>query len=349
MELKREHFGRTPAGKEIDLFTLTNSRGLSLKVMNLGCTIVSLSMPDRRGRAEEITLGYDTLQEYLEGRFYFGALIGRFANRIAAGRFTLDGRTCTLACNEGGRHHLHGGEQGFDRRLWQAEEERLPGPPKEAAVVFSYVSPDGEEGYPGDLRVTARYSLSEDNELSFAYRAESSRPTPVNLTNHSYYNLAGTGSGDVLGHTLQLNCPAYLPVNDTLIPTGEVREVTGTPMDFTAAKPIGRDMHAVPGGYDHCFVLAPAEEKPTFAARLHEEQSGRGMEVYTTKPAIQLYTGNFLDNVRGSGGRVFARHGGVCLETEFFPDAPNRPEFPSAVLNPGEVYAHRTVQRFFWD
>jgi aldose 1-epimerase len=346
MELKREHFGHTPGGEQVDLFTLTNSRGLRVKVMNLGCTIVSMSMPDRRGRPGEITLGYDSLQEYLAGRAYFGALCGRVANRIAGGRFSLEGRSYALACNEKGRHHLHGGTVGFDRRLWRAEEEQMPG---EAALVFGYVSPDGEEGYPGELRVTARISLGEDNALSFAYRAETSRPTPVNLTNHSYWNLAGAGSGDVLGHILRLDCPGYLPVDRELIPSGEIAKVAGTPMDFRQEKRIGHDFAATSGGYDHCFVLAAGGDKPVFAARLYEEHSGRGFEVDTTKPAIQLYTGNFLDNIRGAGGRVFARHGAVCLETEFFPDAPNHPDFPSAVLRPGEVYAHTTVLRFFWD
>ncbi len=346
MELHKEFFGRTPQGQEVDIFTLANSRGLTLKVMNLGCTLVSVKMPDRRGRPEEITLGYDSLEEYLAGGSYFGALIGRFANRIAAGQFNLEGRRFTLARNENNRHHLHGGERGFDKRLWRAEEQRTP---DEAAIVFSYLSPEGEEGYPGDLSVTARYSLNEDNELIFAYRAETSRPTPVNLTNHSYWNLAGAGSGSILDHKLRLNCSSYLPVDAQLIPTGEITAVEGTPMDFTRAKPIGRDFESTAGGYDHCFVVSHGEKELTFAGHLYEESSGRGMELYTSKPAVQLYTGNFLDDVRGASDRLFARHGALCLETEFFPDAPNQPAFPSAILRPGEVYAHRTLQRFFSD
>jgi aldose 1-epimerase len=346
MELKREHFGRTPGGGEVVLFTLANKRGLTVKVMNLGCTIVSVRMPDRQGREEEITLGYDSPAKYLAGNAYFGALIGRYANRIAGGKFSLDGRSYTLACNEKGRHHLHGGDRGFDKRLWRAEEERAP---DEAGIVFTYLSPDGEEGYPGDLRVSARYSLNEDSELTLAYRAETSRSTPVNLTNHAYWNLAGAGSGNVLGHTLRLNCPSYLPVGGDLIPSGEVAAVEGTPMDFRQDKRIGHDIERTAGGYDHCFVLAAAEGQPALAARLYEQNCGRGMEITTTKPAIQLYTGNFLDDVPGAGGRVFARHGAVCLETEFYPDAPNQPAFPDTVLRPGEVYEQRTVYRFFSD
>jgi aldose 1-epimerase len=270
--------------------------------------------------------------------------VGRFANRIAAGEFELDGSRYTLACNEKDRNHLHGGTVGFDKRVWSAEEIRKH---DTVAVRFSYTSPDGEEGYPGELRVTVTYSLNEENELTFDYRAETTKPTPINLTNHTYWNLSGPGSGTIYDHLLSLDCSRYLPANEQLIPTGEILPVEGTPLDFRKQKAIGRDIDRLPVGYDHCFVADREGEGLASIAHVFAPASGRGMELSTTKPAIQLYTGNFLDGIHGANGAVFDKHTALCLETELYPDAMNHPEFPSAVLRPGEIYAHTTVHRFF--
>lgn len=346
MNLTQEPFGISKDGKKVEKFTLSNSKGMTATVMTLGGILVSFKMPDRGGVVQEITLGFDTLEEYLAGHPYFGAIIGRFANRIAQGRFHLDGVTYTLVPNEKSTNHLHGGNMGFDKVVWQAEVFQDGA---SAGVKLSYLSPDGEEGYPGTLKVAVAYRLSEDNELKVEYWAETDKATPVNLTNHTYWNLAGAGSGSILGHELLLNCPKYLPVDDNLIPTGEIRPVQGTPMDFTSSKPIGLHMDQVPGGYDHCFVMDPLVRGLKPIARLHEPGSGRTMEISTTKPAVQFYTGNFLDKIRGAGGTLFDKHGALCLETEFFPDAVNQSAFPSAILRPGETYHHVTVHRFFTD
>jgi aldose 1-epimerase len=344
MELQRELYGTTPEGAKIDCFTLTNSGGLSAKVITYGCILTSLRMPDKYGKTGEITLGFDTLEGYLADQPYFGALVGRFANRIAGGRFELDGKSYNLACNEKGANHLHGGKVGFDKRVWSAEELRSN---DRIGVCFSYTSPDGEEGYPGNLAVIVTYSLNEQNELIFDYQAQTDQSTPINLTNHAYWNLSGAGSGTIYDHTLFLSCPSYLPVNEELIPTGEILPVKGTALDFTTEKPIGRDIDQLPIGYDHCFVAERDDASLTAIARLFDPASGRGLEISTTKPAVQLYTGNFLTGIKGAHGVVFSKHSALCLETEGFPDAVNRPEFPAAVLRPGESYHHTTVQRFF--
>jgi len=344
MELSRQPYGRIPKGADVEIFTLKNSRGLTVRMISYGCIITSVQMPDRNGNVGEITLGFDGLEGYLGKHPYFGALVGRFANRIGAGRFELEGKRYTLACNEKGQNHLHGGVVGFDKRVWKTEELREV---DSAGVSFSYTSPDGEEGYPGKLEVTVTYSLNEANELSFHYRAETNKATPVNLTNHTYWNLSGPGSGTIYDHLLSLNCSHYLPVDEQLISTGEVLPVEGTPLDFRTQKAIGRDIGRLPIGYDHCFVADREAEGPATIARVVDPASGRGFELATTKPAVQLYTGNFLDGIRGAGGRVFDKHSALCLETEYYPDAVNHPEFPSAVLHPGEIYAHTTVHRFF--
>jgi aldose 1-epimerase len=344
MELQKQPYGRTPEGTQVDIFTLKNSSGVSAEVITYGCIITSIQTPDRSGKIGEITLGFDSLEGYLAQHPYFGALVGRFANRIAAGKFELDGKQYTLACNEKGRNHLHGGRAGFDKRVWRAKELLEK---NEAGVRFSYTSPDGEEGYPGRLEVTVTYSLNEANELSFDYRAEATKATPINLTNHTYWNLSGPGSGAIYGHLLSLNCSYYLAVNEQLIPTGEVLPVEGTALDFREQKAIGRDMGQLPTGYDHCFIADRKGQRLESIGRLFDPSSGRGFELATTKPAVQLYTGNFLDGIRGAAGKVFDKHSALCLETEYYPDAPNRPEFPPAVLRPGDTYAHTTVHRFF--
>jgi aldose 1-epimerase len=344
MELQRKPFGNTPDGTAVDVFTLANSAGIKARVITYGCIITSVQTPDRNGKIAEITLGFDSLEGYLAGHPYFGALVGRFANRIAAGRFELDGRRYTLACNEKGENHLHGGKVGFDKRVWKAGEIREK---DTVGVRFSYTSPDGEEGYPGELEVTVAYSLNEANELSFDYRARTTKATPINLTNHTYWNLSGPGSGQVYAHLLSLNCSRYVPANEQLIPTGEVLSVEDTPLDFREQKAIGRDIDQLPAGYDHCFIADREGKGPAPIARLLDPASGRGFELSTTKPAVQLYTGNFLDGIRGAGGATFDKHGALCLETEYYPDAVNHPGFPSAVLRPGETYHHTTVHRFF--
>ena len=344
MELHRQEYGKTPDGIEVDIFTLKNAGGVSARVITYGCIITSVQAPDRNGSSGEITLGFDTLEEYLTRHPYFGALVGRFANRIAAGVFELDGSRYTLACNEKGKNHLHGGTVGFDKRIWKAEELRED---ETVGVRFSYTSPDGEEGYPGELRVRVTYSLSEANELSFDYRAETTKATPINLTNHTYWNLNGPGSGTIYDHFLSLNCSRYLPVNDHLIPTGEILPVAGTPLDFRKQKAIGRDIDQLQIGYDYCFLADKEGDRLEPVARVVDPASGRGFELSTTKPAVQLYTGNFLDGIRGAGGTVFDKHSALCLETQYYPDAVNQPGFPSAVLRPGQVYHHTTVHRLF--
>ena len=346
MNLHQELFGTTRDGKKVEKFTFGNSKGVTATVMSLGGIVISLRMPDRAGAVREITLGFETLDDYLAGHPYFGAIIGRFANRIARGTFQLEGVEYRLACNEKNINHLHGGNAGFDKVVWQTEAFQDSA---SAGVRFSYLSPDGEEGYPGNLKVSVTYSLNEENELKFEYWAETDKATPVNLTNHAYWNLAGAGSGSILGHELVLNCSKYLPINDALIPTGEMRTVQGTPMDFTTLKPIGIDMDKVPGGYDHCFVVDPSDQELTLIARLYEPKSGRGMRILTTKPGVQFYTGNLLHKIRGADGALFDKHGALCLETEFFPDAVNQPDFPSAILRLDETYHHITLHRFFID
>ncbi len=335
--------GRTP----VEVFTLTCAAGLTARIMTCGATLMSLVAPDRRGALTDVLLGFERVESYLEPHPYFGSLIGRYANRIAWGRFTLDGQVYSLPCNDG-PHHLHGGPAGFHRALWRPEPADGPAGPE---LTLRYLSPDGEGGYPGALTVVVRYTLSDSGALRIDYEAETDRPTIVNLTSHPYFNLAG--GGDVLGHELFLAADAFLPVDETLIPTGELRSVAGTPMDFTSPMPIGARLGAdeaqlrqAGGGYDHCYVLRSRGDLAALSARLVEPLSGRALEVYTTRPGLQLYTGNALDgSLRGKGGQRYGRHAGVCLEAQHFPDAPNRPHFPSPVLRPGERYRHTTVYR----
>ena len=341
--LERAAFGRTGDGHTIDLFTLTNDRGLTARVMTYGAILTSLKVPDRRGRLDEVTLGFDTLDEYLAGHPGFGATIGRFANRIASGSFMLGGVEYELARNEA-PNHLHGGVKGFDEALWQARDASTTDGP---GVAFSYLSPDGEEGYPGNLSATVTYSVTNANELRIEYEATTDKPTHVNLTNHTYWNLSGPGAGDILGHELQLTASRYLPVGEGSIPMGEARLVRGTPMDFTMATPVGLRIEQTSPGYDVCYVLdSGGAAAPSLAALICDPGSGRSMQVLTTEPGIQLYTGNFLDGVKGAGGCVFHKHAALCLECQHFPDSPNQPTFPSTVLSPGQVYRQVTIHRF---
>jgi aldose 1-epimerase len=310
-----------------------------------GAGLVTMHVPDRHGVLADITLGFDRLEGYLARHPHFGVTTGRFANRIAQGKFTLDGQTHTLATNDGA-NHLHGGPEGFHRRNWKAEPL-----PKENAVRFTYTSPHGEEGYPGTLRVAVTYSLTAANELRIHYTTTTDRPTVLNLTNHAYWNLAGAGSGDILGHVLTLHAKRCVAVDAAGIPTGEIAPVAGTPLDFTQTKLIGKDlaqMTGAPGGYDHTFVLDPPHAHAmTVAAEVCDPKSGRAMTISTTEPGIQFYTGNFLDGtITGKGGRAYKKHDGLCLETQHYPDSPNHPEFPSTVLLPGQTYRTTTVHRF---
>ncbi len=337
-------FGTLPDGRAVDLFTLKNANGMVVKVMTYGAIITEIQAPDRDGKLGDVVLGFDNLEAYLKGHPYFGAAIGRVGNRIAKARFTLDGKTYKLAANDG-PNHLHGGLKGFDKVLWSATATATD---DAARVEFTYTSKDGEEGYPGDLKVVMTYTLTTKNELRIDYRATTDKATPVNLTNHSYWNLAG--DGDILSHELRLYANAYTPVDDTLIPTGEIRTVKDTPMDFIEPKPIGRDLKQLtnkPQGYDHNFVLNAHGRAIARAARVVEPKSGRVLEILTDQPGIQFYSGNFLDGtLTGKRGIVYKQYYGLCLETQHVPDSVNQPAFPSVILRPGLTYKTTTIHRF---
>ncbi|MFM7154770.1 MAG: aldose epimerase family protein [Bacteroidota bacterium] len=347
--IEKSVFGKLPDGQTADLYTLRNEKGMTVKITNFGGIIVSWTAPDKNGHYDDITLGCDSLSGYLKGTPYFGALIGRYGNRIAKGKFSLDDTEYTLATNNIG-NHLHGGIRGFDKVLWTA----TPVNGHEPALKLRYASPDGEEGYPGNLQVEVVYTLRKDNSLQIGYTATTDIKTVCNLTNHAYFNLAGAGKGDILGHELMLNADRFLPVDSTLIPTGELRPVTGTVFDFSQPVAIGARINektdaqiVAGGGYDHCWVLKDGDKGLKLAAVLSEPVSGRKMEVYTTEPAIQFYSGNFLDGtVTGKGGIPYAHRTGLCLETEHYPDSPNKPEFPTTELKPGETLKSTTVYKF---
>ena len=344
MSANEEPFGQTPDGREVALYTLTNTNGLRAKITNYGAILVSLEVPDRDGNLADITLGFDALDGYLAGPPYFGATVGRYANRIGKAKFVLDGVEYELATNNG-ENHLHGGNKGFDKVVWRPED--LWANDNEALLKMSYISEDDEEGYPGNLACTVTYTLTKDNELKINYEAQTDKTTVVNLTNHSYFNLAGQGTGDILGHELTLNADKYTPVDEGLIPTGEIRSVKDSPMDFTLPMSIGSRIKQVGDGYDHNYVLNSGGGTLALAARAYEPTSGRIMEIYTTEPGVQLYTGNFLDgSLTGKAGKVYKKHYAFCLETQHFPDSPNKPNFPSVVLLPGQKYTTVTVHKF---
>ena len=339
----------THDGQPVSQYTLSNANGLEVRLIDFGGIITHLYAPDRDGQLADIVLGFDSLSGY-EGEYpYFGALIGRYGNRIADGKFELAGESYALATNNG-PNSLHGGARGFNRKLWKGqtlEEEHRVG------VRLTGISPDGEEGYPGNLSVTVDYWLDNDDRLTLDYRATTDAATPVNLTNHSYFNLAGAGSGDILDHQLTIAADAFTPVDDTLIPTGELRPVAGTPFDFTTPTAIGEridadnEQIAFGGGYDHNFVLTRSEAGLAPVATVYEPTSGRTLEVLTTEPGVQFYAGNFLDGSNvGKGGRPYTYRTGFCLETQHFPDSPNQPDFPSTTLRPGQEYSTTTVYRF---
>ncbi|MHB9029268.1 MAG: aldose epimerase family protein [Candidatus Latescibacterota bacterium] len=349
MVIKRQVFGVMPDGRMVDLYTLVNSHGLEARIANYGGTVVSLFAPDREGKWADIVLGRENLEGYFPNNPYFGCIVGRYGNRIAGGKFVLNGVEHTLARNNG-PNHLHGGVKGFNQALWDAETFLSETGP---SLKLSYLSPDGEEGYPGNLSVTVTYTVTDANELRIDYEAAADRPTVVNLTHHSYFNLAGAEAGNILGHELTINADAFTPIDETLITTGEIRSVKGTPLDFTEPAVIGArigedyDQLVFGLGYDHNWVLNKAGSELSFAARVREPASGRVMEVYTTEPGIQFYSGNFLDgSITGKKGKVYHKRDGLCLETQHFPDSVNKPRFPSTVLNPGERYTQTTIYRF---
>jgi len=347
--IEKTPFGRMPDGTSIDLYTLIGPGGVSAAISAYGGTIVSLKAPDASGMLADVVLGFDSLDGYLaHGNVYFGCIVGRYGNRIARGRFALDGKEHVLARNDG-ENHLHGGVRSFDKVVWAARPSTTPAGP---ALELSYRSRDGEEGYPGNLAVTVTYTLGADG-LRMDYAATTDRVTHCNLTNHAYFNLEGEGSGTILDHRLLIRASRFTAVGPGLIPTGELRPVEGTPLDFRAATRIGDRIDAdepqlrLGGGYDHNWVLDRAAATPELCARAVAPRSGRVLEVLTTEPGVQFYSGNFLDGkLRGKGGKVYPRRGAFCLETQHFPDTPNRPEFPSTVLRPGERYATSTVYRF---
>jgi aldose 1-epimerase len=350
-EARRSDFGALTGGAKVEAVELSNSQGMSVRILALGASIQQLLVPDRNGKPGDVVLGYATAQQYLDQPQYFGATVGRYANRIAAGKFSLDGKQYQLEANDG-PNHLHGGKRGFDKVLWKIESVSSGSP---ARAVLTYTSPDGEGGYPGTLKVTATYSLSERNELSIEYRATTDQPTIVNITNHSYFNLAGEAErSDVMNHRLTLFASSYTPVDATLIPTGERRSVAGTPFDFRQPHAIGERIREgsdeqirIGRGYDHNYIVdgEPGQLRP--AARVEDPQSGRVLELLASAPGVQFYSGNFLDATStGKSRRVYRQGDGFCLEPQVFPDAPNRSDFPTARLNPGETYVNSMALRF---
>jgi aldose 1-epimerase len=342
--VKKTPFGKLPEGTEIQQFTLRNTKGAVAKVITYGATLTELWMPDKSGKNADIVLGFDNLAGYLSDHPYFGATVGRYANRIAKGQFQLDGRRYSLFINNG-PNSLHGGNIGFNRKVWKAEPLGLA---HGAAVKFTYVSEDGEEGYPGALTVHVTYELTDENALRITYAASTDKPTVVNLTNHSYFNLSGAGSGDVLKDVLQLDADRYTPVDDTLIPTGELKSVEGTPFDFRKPTAIGERYAQVlgTGGYDHNFVLNGEAETLRKSGELYDPVSGRQMELWTTEPGVQIYMAIGLNgSIKGVGG-AYQKFGALCLETQHFPDSPNHPSFPSTVVRPGNDYQSETIYKF---
>jgi len=347
--LTSQPFGTSPDGQPIDVVTLSNLKGMEVRVMTYGGIVVSVKAPDKDGHADDVVLGHDDAAGYFDNSPYFGAIIGRYGNRIAKGRFTLDGHEYTLATNNGA-NHLHGGTKGWNQAVWHADPFQDA---RGVGVVLTHTSPDGDEGYPGTVKATVTYTLTDANELKIDYMATTDKPTVINLTNHSYFNLSGGKSADILGHELMIAADRYTPVDDGLIPTGELAPVEGTPFDFRLPTAIGarieeKNVQLERGkGYDHNFVLNRSTSGLSLAARVVDPVSGRTLEISTTEPGIQFYSGNFLDGtLTGKGGVKIGHRAGFCLETQHFPDSPNHPDFPSTVLRPGDTYKTSTVLKF---
>ncbi|MBI3924326.1 MAG: galactose mutarotase [Armatimonadetes bacterium] len=346
MSIEKRDFGAAD-GTPVTQYLMTNRSGLQARLMTYGATWTHMLVPDREGRLGDVLLGFDTLQPYLDGHPYFGTTTGRVANRIARGKFVLDGKPYSLATNNG-PNHLHGGLKGLDKVVWQADALETPDGP---AVKFTHTDPDGANGYPGTVKMEVVYTLTQDDEMRIDYKAVADKPTPINLTNHAYFNLGTPASGTVLDHVLELNADRFTPVDETLIPTGDIAPVGGTAMDFTTPAPIGKNIEKVgknPTGYDHNYVLRGGKAgENRLVARASDPQSGRTLEIWSDQPGVQFYSGNFLDgSLTGKGGVVYRKHQGFCLETQHFPDSINRPNFPDTVLRPGQVYRTTTVHKF---
>lgn len=341
MEINKETFGKID-GQEVDLYTLSNPSGSSIQITNYGGIVTSINMPDKNGKIDDVVLGYDSLRGYLIESPYFGAIVGRYANRIAGGKFKLDGKEYNLPTNDG-PNTLHGGLIGFDKKIWKAEPFTND---SAAGLSLSYRSPDGEEGFPGNLDATVVYSLTKDNKFKIEYTATTDKATPINLSHHSYFNLAGTSGRNILDQVLYINADRYTVADSNLIPTGELRDVANTNMDFRKPMTIGSRIGLVDGGYDHNYVLNNNGQYGK-AAELYDPKSGRVMEVFTTQPGLQFYSGNFLDgSIVGENGLVYQKHWGLCLEAQHFPDSPNHPDFPNTILRPGETYKQLTIYKF---
>ena len=344
----RSAFGRLPEGAEVDLYTLSNATGMEVRVINYGGIVTAIKVPDRSGTPADVVLGFDSLEGYVKNPPYFGAVVGRYANRIAKAQFSLDGKTYRLAATNG-PNTLHGGVKGFDKAVWQAEPFDHDG---QVGVALTHTSPDGEEGFPGTLSMRVTFTLSDANELSLDYSATTDKPTVLNLTHHDYFNLAGEGSGDVLAHELRINADRFTPVDATMIPTGKLADVAGTPLDFRMLTPIGAGIGSddpqikLGSGYDHNFVINHQGNDLALAARVEEPSTGRVLEVRTTEPGVQFYSANFLDGNTGKSGHEYHNRGAFCLETQHYPDSPNHPEFPTTTLRPGEQFHSRTVYTF---
>jgi aldose 1-epimerase len=344
MSVKVEPFGKTQDGQQVDIVTLTNSAGLRARITNYGGILVSMETPDRQGKLGDVVLGFDNLDGYLKPHPCFGAIIGRYANRIGGAKFSLDGREYKLAANDGA-NHLHGGVKGFDKVVWKIEKAQAGG--DRAELKMSYTSRDGEEGYPGNLKCIVTYALTADNKLEMKYEATTDKPTVVNMTNHAYWNFAGQGDGDILGHEIMINAAKYTAIDKTGIPTGELKAVLGSPLDFTKPETIGSRIKELDRGYDYNYVLNGSSGQMKLAARVYEPTSGRVMEIHTTEPGVQFYSSNWLDGtLKGKQGKVYKKHYALCLETQHYPDSPNKANFPSVVLRPGEKYETRTVHTF---
>ena len=343
--LSKMIFGKTPDGTPVELYVLKNGQ-ITVKVMTYGAIITEIDTPDRNGKEGDVVLGFDSLEGYLGKHPYFGATVGRVANRIAKGKFTLNGQEYTLAVNDG-PNTLHGGLKGFDKVIWKAEPISRPDGP---SIKLTRRSPDGEEGYPGNLDVSVQFTVTEQNELKIEYTATTDKATPINLSNHSYFNLAGRTTEPVLGHELMLAADHYTPVDETLMPTGEIAPVAGTPLDFTKPTDIGariKELKGEPTGYDHNFVLNSGGKSLALAVRVYEPKTGRVMELSTTEPGVQFYTGNFLDGtITGKDGIAYRKHHAFCLEAQHYPDSIHHANFPSAVLEPGKTYTQTTVYKF---
>jgi aldose 1-epimerase len=347
--ITKQSFGKTEAGENVDLYTLRNTHGVEATITNFGGIVVSLKVPDRNGKFDDVVLGFKDLDSYLKPGPYFGALIGRYGNRIARGRFTLNGVEYKLAVNNG-ENHLHGGIKGFDKVVWTGKEMKTKAGP---AVVLTYLSKDGEEGYPGNLNVRVVYTLTNNNELKIDYSATTDKDTVTNLTHHSYFNLAGEGNGDILNTRVTINGDRFVPTDAGSIPLGELRKVAGTPFDFLTAHAIGERINQddeqikFGGGYDHTWVINGRQGAMRFAATAYDSTSGRVMQGWTTEPGMQFYTGNFLDGtLTGKAGKLYPRRSGFCFETQHYPDSPNQPSFPTTTLKKGATYKSTTIYRF---